>query len=49
MEIELNIVKFFRIAVGGSYRYTSNIMMIDHDSDVLRNFNAYFTLKFGKF
>jgi len=49
MEIELNIVSFFRIAIGGSYRYTSDISLIGHDSDMLRNFNAYFTLKFGKF
>jgi len=49
MELELNIVHFFRIAIGGSYRYTSNITLLDHDNDILRNFNAYFTLKFGKF
>ena len=49
MEIELNIVSFFRIAIGGSYRYTSDINLIGHDPDLLRNFNAYFTLKFGKF
>lgn len=49
LEIELNIVSFFRIAVGGSYRYTSDINLIGHDPDLLRNFNAYFTLKFGKF
>ena len=49
MEIELNIVHFFRIAVGGSYRYTSDINLIDYNEDLLRNFNAYFTLNFGKF
>jgi hypothetical protein len=49
LELELNITQIFRLAIGGSYRYTSNVSLIDHEADVLRGFNGYFTLKFGKF
>lgn len=54
IEAELNVTRFFRFALGGYYRYTSNI---DIDSnfeyyvpqDVLRGFSMGVALKFGKF
>lgn len=49
LEIELNMVKFMRIAIGGYYRYTSNLDLADTDSDVLNGFSTGVTLKFGKF
>ncbi len=49
LEIEVNLMKFMRFAVGGSYRYTSQVSMINSSSTMLRGFNAYFGLKFGKF
>jgi hypothetical protein len=49
LELELNVTEIFRLAVGGSYRYTSNVVLIDHEGNILRNFNGYLTLKFGKF
>ncbi len=49
LEIEVNLIKFMRLAVGGSYRYTSNISMINTDGDILRGFNGYFSLNFGWF
>lgn len=49
LELELNMVKFMRLAIGGYYRYTSDLSLIDTPSDVLNGFSAGVTLKFGKF
>lgn len=49
VEIEMNIVKFMRIGIGASYRYTSDIELQDTDKDILRGFNYGLSLKFGKF
>lgn len=54
IEVELNITRFFRFALGGYYRYTSNID-IESDfeyylpQDVLRGFSMGVAFKFGKF
>lgn len=56
VEVELNLVKFMRIAFGASYRYTSEVKL-DYASnnapivgtDALRGFSGGITLKFGKF
>jgi hypothetical protein len=49
IELELNLIRFLRFAVGGSYRYTSDISMIESSSNMLRGFNGHFSLKFGWF
>ncbi|MBN2175376.1 MAG: hypothetical protein JW731_14685 [Bacteroidales bacterium] len=49
LEIELNMVKFMRFAIGGYYRYTSNLSLADTESDVLNGFTFGASLKFGKF
>lgn len=49
LEIELNMVKFMRLAVGGYYRHTSNIDLVDTETDILNGFSGGITLKFGKF
>ena len=49
LEIEINVVRFFRLALGGYYRYTSKITLYDTPSDVLNGWSAGITLKFGKF
>ena len=49
VELEFNVVRFFRIAVGGYYRYTSRITLYDTPEDVLNGFSGGITLKFGKF
>lgn len=49
LEIELNLIKFMRLGIGGSYRYTSQINLIESSSTMLRGFNGHFSLKFGKF
>lgn len=49
VEVEFNIVKFFRLALGASYRYTSDINMYDTYPDVLNGLSYNISLKFGKF
>jgi hypothetical protein len=49
IELELNMLKFMRIAIGGYYRYTSDIALYDTPKDVLHGFSTGITLKFGKF
>jgi hypothetical protein len=49
VEIELNVVEFFRIAFGASYRLTSNMHMQYVPKDMMNGFNAEVTFKFGKF
>lgn len=55
VELELNIVTFFRLAIGVNYRFTSDIVLTDIDGnqlvpkDVLRGFTATLTFKFGSF
>ena len=56
VELEFNIVRFFRIAIGGYYRLTSGVRFSDPrilqepiPANVLEGFSGGITLKFGKF
>ncbi len=49
LELEINVVRFFRVAIGGYYRYTSKITLYQTPEDVLNGWSAGITLKFGKF
>lgn len=54
VELEFNILRFFRLAAGVTYRMTSPISLIESEpglvaSDVLDGFSAGITFKFGKF
>ena len=54
VEIEFNVVKFFRLAVGASYRLTNGVILKypfgnDVDVNALNGFNFYVSFKFGKF
>lgn len=49
VDVELNIVKFFRLGLGASYRYTSEINLYDTSPGVLNGLSYYISLKFGKF
>lgn len=49
MELEFNLVQFFRIALFGTYRYTSDIIMENVPKDALRGWNGGVTFKFGIF
>lgn len=48
-ELELNLVKFIRISLGASYRFTRNVHLDNYSSDFLDNFSGNIALKFGKF
>ena len=61
IEVELNIVKFFRLAVGANYRWTNGIDLTyswyedgkyqnyEIPADILDGFSYHMTLKFGWF
>lgn len=49
VEIEMNLLKHIRLAVGASYRFTSDLHLASKPDHVLNGYNATFTLKFGKF
>jgi len=51
VELEINITKFFRIALGGSYRMVNGVSLDRNDitDDDLTNWSTHATLKFGKF
>jgi len=49
VELECNIVRWFRTAASVSYRYTSKVELFGTDEDVFRGFNFALTFKFGKF
>ncbi len=54
-ELELNIVKFFRLSLGVDYRITPDIHLYDRGGQdlvapgVMRGFSGHLALKFGKF
>ncbi len=49
VEIELNMVKFMRLAFGGYYRFTSGLDIEGSKSNMMNGFSTGITLKFGKF
>lgn len=49
VELELNLLRFFRMGLGMTYRLTSNIDLVDTPSDVLNGITAGIVFKFGKF
>jgi len=49
VEVEFNVVRFFRLALFGSYRYTSDINMTDIPVDAIKGWSAGMTFKFGSF
>lgn len=48
-ELEFNIVRFFRLSFGMSYRFTSVINLYDTGTYPLNGWTGNVTLKFGKF
>ncbi len=48
-ELELNVARFMRIALGASYRFTTKLGLINTDPQALNGFSANLSLKFGKF
>ncbi|MEE4287281.1 MAG: hypothetical protein V2I31_14095 [Mariniphaga sp.] len=49
VELEFNLARFFRTAATLSYRYTSDIDLLEMDENVLNGLHFGLTFKFGKF
>ncbi|MFH2095542.1 MAG: hypothetical protein ABIJ16_07550 [Bacteroidota bacterium] len=49
VELELNLLKFFRISFGASYRYTTDINLMNTKKDVLNGLSTGITFKLGGF
>lgn len=49
VRVEFNVVKFFRIGIGASYRYVPDLDLINTTKSAIDQFNANISLKFGKF
>lgn len=54
IELEINMVRFFRFAIGATYRYTNGVLLSYPDGTevplrALDGFNFHATFKFGKF
>lgn len=49
VEVEMNLFKFMRAAVGVSYRFTSDLEMKNIYGDLLNGYSAGASLKFGSF
>jgi hypothetical protein len=47
--VEVNLVRFMRLGAGISYRYAPDLDLMNTKSNLINNFNANFSLKFGKF
>ena len=48
-EVEFNLVRFFRLAIFGSYRYTSDINIATIPTNAIRGWSGGMTFKFGSF
>lgn len=49
VEIDINVVKYLRIALGATYRYASDLNLINTKDDILNGLTYGLTLKIGKF
>ncbi len=49
VEIEFNMIKFMRLALGITYRHTSNIQLENTEKNALNGLSTGITFKFGKF
>lgn len=49
IDVELNVIPLLRVALGASYRYTSDLDLPATDKDALRGLNMGVTVKVGRF
>jgi len=49
VELEMNVLRFFRVALGASYRYLGDLKMENTKKDAFDGINAGVTFKFGRF
>ncbi|MDN5214529.1 hypothetical protein QQ020_20790 [Fulvivirgaceae bacterium BMA12] len=49
VEIEINVASFFRLAIGGTYRFIEGSDLNDISQSDLENWSTHISFKFGKF
>lgn len=49
LEVEFNVSRFFRLDLGGAYRFTNKIKSNNFAPDVLQTWTTYLNFKFGRF
>ena len=49
IEVELNLIKYLRFAVGATYRHTADLNLVNTKSDILNGVSYGFSIKVGKF
>lgn len=49
VEMELNLIRYMRLALGVSYRFTSDVVLENTSKTALHGLSGGVTLKFGKF
>lgn len=49
VQVEMNVVRWFRIGIGASYRWVYGLDLKKTDADMLDGFTTGMTFKFGKF
>lgn len=49
IEVELNMMRYFRCSIGAYYMQTSNVNLINTSSGLLNGFSGMINFKFGKF
>ncbi len=49
IELELNITRFFKLAIGGTYRFIEGANLEELDESELNGFSTHITFKLGKF
>ena len=49
IQVEVNVARWMRLAMGGSYRFTTSLQPSDFKSDLLNGFSGELSFKFGLF
>ena len=49
VEVEMNVLKFFRLGFGGYYNFTTDIDVMETKKDAIQGWEAGISLKFGVF
>lgn len=47
--IEMNLTKILRVSMGGSYRFTDDVKLLETSATALQGFNFQFSIKLGRF
>lgn len=47
--VEMNLTKILRVSMGGSYRFTDDVKLLDTSKNALEGFTFQFSVKLGRF